>query len=106
MHKHRVVHRDIKPENIVRRTLSGQLGPQRTGAKPGQLVLLDFGASRQLTHNSRRAGTVVGSLGYAAPEQLNGGQVGFLDTAKRQGIGAFEAITRALCTPHVDWLFT
>ncbi len=29
-----------------------------------------------------------------------------LDTAKRQGIGAFEAITRALSTPHADWLFT
>lgn len=85
IHQHRVVHRDIKPENIVRRTLSGQFGPQRTGAKAGQLVLLDFGASRQLT-NSRRPGTVVGSLGYAAPEQLNGGQVGF--ATDLYGLGA------------------
>ncbi len=86
IHNHQVIHRDIKPENIVRRTISGQFGPQRTGAKTGQLVLLDFGASRQLTHNSRRPGTVVGSLGYAAPEQLNGGQVGF--AADLYGLGA------------------
>ncbi|WP_448573880.1 SUMF1/EgtB/PvdO family nonheme iron enzyme [Trichothermofontia sp.] len=85
IHQHRVVHRDIKPENIVRRTISGQFGPQRTGAKAGQLVLLDFGASRQLT-NSRRPGTVVGSLGYAAPEQLNGRQVGF--ATDLYGLGA------------------
>jgi len=86
IHKQRVVHRDIKPENIVRRTISGQSGPQRTGAKSGQLVLLDFGASRQLTGNNRRPGTVVGSLGYAAPEQLNGGQVGF--ATDLYGLGA------------------
>ncbi|MGJ3252693.1 MAG: protein kinase domain-containing protein [Elainellaceae cyanobacterium] len=61
IHGHRVIHRDIKPQNIIR--------PQAGGA----LVLVDFGASKYATGTAlARTGTVIGSAGFAAPEQAMG----------------------------------
>ncbi|MBS2017834.1 MAG: serine/threonine protein kinase [Deltaproteobacteria bacterium] len=53
-----VVHRDVKPRNVVRRA-------------DGSYVLVDFGAVAELVAR-RGASTVVGTLGYMAPEQLQG----------------------------------
>ena len=53
-----IVHRDIKPRNVIRRA-------------DGSYVLVDFGAVSE--HMKPRGGsTVVGTLGYMAPEQLQG----------------------------------
>ncbi len=61
IHQHQVIHRDIKPENIIRRQ-SDQ-----------KLVLVDFGAARFATATLlHQSGTVIGSVGYSAPEQLLG----------------------------------
>ncbi|MDT9261700.1 MAG: SUMF1/EgtB/PvdO family nonheme iron enzyme, partial [Limnospira sp. PMC 1236.20] len=61
VHKHKVIHRDIKPENIIRR------------ASDNKLVLVDFGASKQVRRTSMSvAGTVIGSAEYCAPEQAMG----------------------------------
>lgn len=70
VHERLVIHRDIKPENIIRRRLS----PTNFGkAKAGELVLVDFGASKSATYSAlARTGTVIGSAGYAAPEQTFG----------------------------------
>ena len=61
IHQHQVIHRDIKPENIIRRQTDRSL------------VLVDFGAAKLAsTANLSKTGTLIGSAGFAAPEQLRG----------------------------------
>ncbi len=60
VHDQKVIHRDIKPENIMHR-------------QNGQLVLIDFGMSKQLTEQVTSRGTTGGTMGYAPPEQLRAG---------------------------------
>ncbi len=60
VHDQKVIHRDIKPENIMHR-------------QNGQLVLIDFGMSKQLTDQVTSRGTTGGTMGYAPPEQLRAG---------------------------------
>ena len=61
LHDRNIIHRDIKPANIIRRK------------SDRQLVLVDFGAAKQITHlNSCNLEAMVGSVQYAAPEQING----------------------------------
>ncbi len=56
-----VLHRDIKPANVMRAT------------GDGRLVLLDFGAVRDVLRDSKLGGsTVAGTFGYMAPEQFQG----------------------------------
>jgi serine/threonine protein kinase/WD40 repeat protein len=64
VHQHNYFHRDIKPENIMLRP-------------SGQLVLVDFGAAREMTQtymaNLDDSGiTTVSSAGYTPPEQEQG----------------------------------
>lgn len=58
---HQYFHRDIKPQNIMLR-------------KTGQLVLIDFGAVRQITTTilAGNCHTRIFSEGYSPPEQQNG----------------------------------
>ncbi len=61
VHQKQVIHRDIKPENIIRR------------ARDRKLVLVDFGAAKQVQPAQRRVtGTAIGSAEYCAPEQAMG----------------------------------
>lgn len=61
VHAHQYFHRDIKPQNIM-------LRPN------GQLVLIDFGAVRQVTTTilAGNSHTRIISQGYSPPEQQNG----------------------------------
>jgi eukaryotic-like serine/threonine-protein kinase len=64
VHQQQFFHRDIKPSNIMLRS-------------DGQLVLIDFGAAREMTGTyiaKQEGGQVTGihSLGYTPPEQVNG----------------------------------
>ncbi|ANV88748.1 hypothetical protein AWQ22_08015 [Picosynechococcus sp. PCC 7117] len=60
IHSQNVIHRDIKPENIIRRQ------------SDKKLILVDFGAAKQMFSNLSITGTVIGSYGYTAPEQQRG----------------------------------
>ncbi|MFB2970978.1 SUMF1/EgtB/PvdO family nonheme iron enzyme [Aerosakkonema sp. BLCC-F183] len=60
IHNQNVIHRDIKPDNIIR-------------SSNNSLVLIDFGVSKQLTATVlTKMGTITGTPGYAAPEQMHG----------------------------------
>lgn len=60
-HQASIVHRDVKPANVV-------VGP---GLRP---VLVDFGLARDLFQDASwtRSGAAVGTVGWMAPEQLEG----------------------------------
>jgi len=86
-HAHGIVHRDLKPENVVRRA-------------DGQVKVLDFGLARALAPSAAPAdrrltltGTVLGTPGYMAPEQLRGGP-----TDARVDIYAFGVLMYELAT--------
>lgn len=63
LHARGVVHRDLKPQNVMI-------------CVDGRVVLVDFGVSRFLDYSTvTRDGVFVGTLRYAAPEQLSGDAV-------------------------------
>ncbi len=59
-HEHGVLHRDLKPENILI-------------SRAGDVKLTDFGLARQLDAvTMTKSGLLAGSIGYMAPEMLDG----------------------------------
>ncbi|MCT7951694.1 tetratricopeptide repeat protein [Ancylothrix sp. C2] len=66
VHSQNVIHRDVNPHNIIRR------------ATDGKLVLIDFGAVKQITTQSFNAlgqtnlSVIIGTPGYMPSEQANG----------------------------------
>lgn len=81
IHSKNVIHRDIKPENLIRRN-------------DGQLILVDFGAAKYATGTAlARTGTVIGSAGYAAPEQA-GGKAVFSSDLYSLGVTCLHLLTQ------------
>ncbi|GAA0515358.1 hypothetical protein GCM10011581_49180 [Saccharopolyspora subtropica] len=82
VHDNGIVHRDIKPSNVLI-------------SHDGKVFLADFGISRLVDAVARitSSGVVVGTAAYMAPEQVNGGQVGYPADVYALGLVLLECLT-------------
>ena len=67
VHSFQIIHRDIKPANIISYRPALNSHRDRNTTLP---MLVDFGAAKSVRHSDAK--TVIGSAGYAAPEQSMG----------------------------------
>lgn len=85
LHRHDIIHRDIKPSNVV------------IGAATNEqsLKVIDLGLAKSLrsTEQLTIAGSIMGTVPYAAPEQLLGHDVGKPADIYSTAIVLFEMIT-------------
>lgn len=83
-HRAGIVHRDIKPANII------------VGAD-GSPTILDFGIALRSDQTALTAtGTVLGTVGYASPEQLRGEEPTGASDLYSLGVVAYECLSGAL----------
>ena len=75
-----LVHRDIKPSNIII-------------SQTGEIFLTDFNISRQVKENKNTDTEIMGTFGYAAPEQY-----GFEQCTDKTDIYALGVLTKYLLT--------
>jgi serine/threonine protein kinase len=84
LHEHHIIHRDLKPSNIL-------LAPD------GTPFVTDFGLAKALAFDSphTQTGTMVGTLGYMAPEQTLGDSGSVSPQSDVYSLGAilFELLT-------------
>lgn len=76
-HAQGVIHRDLKPENIF-------------ALPSGRVVVCDFGLARIGVGRGTHVGTVMGTPGYMAPEQVQGQDVGAAADIFAWGAVAYE----------------
>lgn len=87
-----IVHRDLKPENIL-------------VAIDGTAKVTDFGLALPLGPESQRltlSGTSVGTLGYMAPEQVEGREVDAQADVYSLGVIVYELLTGVRPQGHFD----
>ncbi len=86
IHNEGIVHRDLKCSNIM---LDDHLNPK----------IMDFGLSKSvLVTTMTQIGTIMGTLGYVAPEQITGGK-----TDRRSDIFSFGVIMYELLTGQLPF---
>jgi len=83
IHHQGVVHRDLKPSNIF-------------VTHDGRIKISDFGVARLIDQQPHQRGTMVGTLLYMSPEQINGHDTDFRSDIYTIGITLFEAVTGRL----------
>ena len=83
-----LLHRDVKPSNMLMDVLPG---------RPDHVYLSDFGLSKAVASTSgmTRAGEVMGTLDYMAPEQITGQPVDGRTDQYALACSAFELLTGA-----------
>lgn len=82
VHAQSIIHRDINPDNII---ISGD----------GVLKLIDFGIAREMKAGKNQDTTILGTVGYAAPEQF-----GFMQTDERTDIYAVGVLLNKMLTGY------
>ncbi len=80
IHRYHIIHRDLKPENILIST-------------DGVVKLLDFGIARFQKENQPKDTAILGTVGYASPEQF-----GFRQTDARTDIYAVGILLNVMMT--------
>ena len=80
LHSYGIVHRDIKPENVMI-------------TDDGVVKLIDFDASRVFKDGRSKDTVIIGTAGYAAPEQL-----GFAQSDERTDIFALGVLMNVMLT--------
>jgi eukaryotic-like serine/threonine-protein kinase len=91
-HRAGIVHRDLKPENVLI-------------ALDGSVKVTDFGLALPLDGDSRRftlTGTSAGTLGYMAPEQIEGRHVDERADLYSLGVILYEMLTGIRPQGHFD----
>lgn len=83
--EYNLIHRDIKPDNIIRRN------------SDHSIVLIDFGAVKQISRQNDQKTVIIGNEGYAAPEQL-AGQPSLSSDIYATGMVAIHCLTGTI--PH------
>lgn len=83
-HRMGIVHRDLKPSNIFI-TLTREV------------KLMDFGVAKIMNNDGpTQVGSVIGTLKYISPEQINGQDADFRSDIYSLGITLYEAVTGTL----------
>src|SRR5215472_14443012 len=80
-HQAGIVHRDVKPENVLL-------------TADGRVKVVDFGLARaQAAAGNTRAGLIIGTVAYIAPEQVTGGVTDVRTDVYAAGVMLFEMLT-------------
>jgi beta-lactam-binding protein with PASTA domain len=80
-HRAGIVHRDVKPENVLI-------------TADGRVKVVDFGLARaQAAPGQTRAGLIIGTVAYIAPEQVTGGVTDVRTDVYAAGVMLFEMLT-------------
>lgn len=83
LHKNKIIHKDIKPENVMI-------------DNSGQVKLIDFDAARIYKHYQSKDTKIIGTTGYAAPEQYGTNQ-----TDERTDVYALGVLMNVMLTGEI-----